>query len=231
MGSTSSNLKRSDSSAFGRLRIDSPRITPGSANMSLHRRRQLRMAAENPNEASRLVEMPKGKDQLPTTIGSPPLQVWIVPALSCAMAYALYNIFIKKGSSHINPVLGGVILQLVAALLGIALITFLIVKEGGSEVIVYDAEGLQWAVLAGVAVGAAEITSFFVSSLGVQAMQVRRESTKIDFQKKKEDSSLTFFLAVYTCNYWRVCTFWHGNWSRSVARRAVFERMAWRSHD
>jgi drug/metabolite transporter (DMT)-like permease len=32
-------------------------------------------------------------------------------------------------------------------------------------------EGVQWAVLAGLAVGVAEIVSFFVSSLGVQAMQ------------------------------------------------------------
>ena len=28
---------------------------------------------------------------------SPSLKVWIVPALTCASAYALYNIFIKKG--------------------------------------------------------------------------------------------------------------------------------------
>lgn len=103
---------------------------------------------------------------------SPPIQVWIVPALCCAMAYALYNIFIKKGSSHINPVLGGVILQLVAALLGCCLLGFLIVKEGGTaEVVSYDMEGIHWAILAGLAVGTAEIVSFFVSSLGVQAMQ------------------------------------------------------------
>jgi transporter family protein len=87
------------------------------------------------------------------------------------MAYALYNIFIKKGSSHINPVMGGVILQLVAALLGCCLLSFLVWKEGGAAMITYDNEGIQWAILAGVAVGVAEIVSFFVSSLGVQAMQ------------------------------------------------------------
>lgn len=43
---------------------------------------------------------------------SPPLIIWIGPALACALAYALYNIFIKKGSASINPVLGGVVLQL-----------------------------------------------------------------------------------------------------------------------
>jgi transporter family protein len=105
------------------------------------------------------------------TIGSPPLSVWIVPALCCAMAYALYNIFIKKGSNHINPVLGGVILQLVAALLGTCLLLVLILREGVDEVVIYNAEGIQWAVLAGLSVGTAEIVSFFVSSIGVPAMQ------------------------------------------------------------
>ena len=62
-------------------------------------------------------------------------------------------------------------MQLVAALLGGCLLLFLVIKEGGSEVITYDIEGIQWAILAGLAVGTAEIVSFFVSSLGVQAMQ------------------------------------------------------------
>ena len=110
-------------------------------------------------------------DDLLVAGGGPPLAVWIAPALCCAMAYALYNIFIKKGSSHINPVMGGVILQLVAAVLGCCLLSFLVWKEGGAQVIDYDMEGIQWAVCAGIAVGAAEIISFFVSSLGVQAMQ------------------------------------------------------------
>ena len=43
--------------------------------------------------------------------------------------------------------------------------------EGKDEILVYDAEGIQWAICAGVAVGVAEIVSFFVSSLGVQAMR------------------------------------------------------------
>jgi len=189
----------SSSAAFGRLRIDSP-ATPGggggsaqSHSRSIRRRQQLRMLAEQATGASPL--MGAGYDTteasplmtpsrtlasgsspvhdlgLLASGGSPPLAVWIVPALCCAMAYALYNIFIKKGSSHINPVLGGVILQLVAALLGCCLLSFLVVKEGGAEVIQYDMEGIHWAILAGLAVGMAEIISFFVSSLGVQAMQ------------------------------------------------------------
>ena len=43
---------------------------------------------------------------------APPLLVWIWPALLCALAYALYNIFIKKGSASIHPILGGLYFKL-----------------------------------------------------------------------------------------------------------------------
>lgn len=135
---------------------------------------------------------------------SPPtLLVWIGPALTCALCYALYNIFIKKGSSHISPILGGVILQLVAAMFGSALLLYLLLtttaannnnissttsdqyyytefssnytsdagSDPSSSLLTWNAQGLMWAILAGMAVGAAEMISFFVSSLGVQAMQ------------------------------------------------------------
>ena len=62
-------------------------------------------------------------------------------------------------------------MQLVAASLGMILLVGLVWREGEAEVLVYDREGIQWAILAGVSVGTAEIISFFVSSLGVQAMQ------------------------------------------------------------
>lgn len=104
-------------------------------------------------------------------IKSPPLAVWIVPALLCALAYAFYNIFIKKGSASIHPVLGGVILQLIAAVLGSLLLLFIIIRDGGMEKLDWDWDGVQWSVCAGIAVGLAEMISFFVSSLGVQAMQ------------------------------------------------------------
>lgn len=38
--------------------------------------------------------------------GDPPAY-WVIIALICASAYAFYNIFIKKGSASINPILGG----------------------------------------------------------------------------------------------------------------------------
>eukprot|EP00934_Nitzschia_sp_Nitz4_P009076 Nitzschia sp. Nitz4//scaffold284_size24204//16206//17156//NITZ4_008418-RA/size24204-processed-gene-0.10-mRNA-1//-1//CDS//3329545694//9066//frame0 len=249
-------MKRSSSAAFGRLRIDSPAAsavggTPGSAAMSLRRRRQLRemdhdaehkiqppavsslaaagaaatsavatsSSTKNRSAASEQTPLIGGASaseqnrQLEDTTAagtqddlskaaaaaaaSPPVQVWIVPALCCAMAYALYNIFIKKGSAHIHPILGGVILQLVAAVLGCVLLTFVMWREGadilsGDDVVddewvvssdvplwegarailaTCDFQGVQWAIMAGLSVGTAEIVSFFVSSLGVQAMQ------------------------------------------------------------
>uniref|UniRef100_A0A7S3LF80 EamA domain-containing protein n=1 Tax=Amphora coffeiformis TaxID=265554 RepID=A0A7S3LF80_9STRA len=99
----------------------------------------------------------------------PPLYVWIGPALFCALAYALYNICIKKGSAYINPIVGAVILQFVAALLG----TILLLVEwfGMGSTPYYSGAGLLWAALAGVAVGTAELLSFGVSGMGVPASQ------------------------------------------------------------
>jgi transporter family protein len=107
---------------------------------------------------------------LKISLESPPLVAWIMPALACALAYALYNIFIKKGSASIHPILGGVILQFVAAILGAALLgTLLVSGEVSPGTIHYDRYGIFWSVCAGFAVGTAEMLSFFVSSLGVQA--------------------------------------------------------------
>lgn len=101
---------------------------------------------------------------------APPLLVWIWPALLCALAYALYNIFIKKGSASIHPILGGVILQIVAAFLGTLLLIFIVVQDG-MDTLEFDRSGINWSILAGVAVGSAEMLSFFVMGMGVQATQ------------------------------------------------------------
>jgi transporter family protein len=95
-----------------------------------------------------------------------PTGSWIPQALLCALSYALYNLFIKKASSSIDPILGGVILQFVAATLGSCLL--LVTKKSTT---LTQAAGIKWAVAAGVAVGAAEILSFLISSMGVPAMQ------------------------------------------------------------
>jgi len=101
---------------------------------------------------------------------SPPLLIWIWPALLCALCYALYNIFIKKASASIHPVVGGVILQIVAAFLGTLLLIF-IVAQDGTETLDFDRSGINWSILAGAAVGSAEMLSFFVMGMGVQATQ------------------------------------------------------------
>ena len=91
---------------------------------------------------------------------------WIGPAVACAMAYALYNVFIKKGADTMNPVLGGVILQIVAMILGSSFLGIFL-RAGFYDILRYDMKGILWACLAGFSVGTAEILSFYVSSLGV----------------------------------------------------------------
>lgn len=100
----------------------------------------------------------------------PPLVVWIGPALICALCYALYNIFIKKGSASIHPILGGVILQIVAAVLGVLLCSYLTFGPA-QESMFYDGRGIYFAVLAGISVGAAEILSFVVNGMGLPAVK------------------------------------------------------------
>lgn len=85
--------------------------------------------------------------------------------------YYRYNIFIKKGSASINPILGGVILQFVAAIFGSILLGVITVHMGGTSYLNWDMRGLVWASLAGIAVGSAEMLSFCVSGLGVPATQ------------------------------------------------------------
>ena len=59
----------------------------------------------------------------------------------------------------------------IAAIVGSILLTVLVIKDGIDETISYDMAGVYWAILAGVAVGTAEILSFVVSGMGVQSMQ------------------------------------------------------------
>jgi transporter family protein len=78
-------------------------------------------------------------------------------------------LFITKGSASINPILGGVILQFVAALFGCLLLG--IVVSLTTMELQYDLTGIMWACCAGIAVGTAELLSFCVSGMGVQASQ------------------------------------------------------------
>mmetsp|Transcript_11825 Transcript_11825/g.32799 ORF Transcript_11825/g.32799 Transcript_11825/m.32799 type:complete len:234 (-) Transcript_11825:56-757(-) len=167
----------SPSAAFGRIRISSPHVAQHSARLAARMSANSLQQAGAVSEKSYLLgdnDSPRMLQALDSTgegsIVSPPLLLWIGPALFCALMYALYNIFIKKGSSSIHPVLGGVILQFVAAILGCVLLSILVLKEGWEDMN-YDRSGIFWAIWAGIAVGAAEILSFVVSGMGVQSMQ------------------------------------------------------------
>lgn len=106
-----------------------------------------------------------------TTTTAPALTVWLGPALACALSYALYNLCIKKAATHnMDPVLGGVLLQCVAALVG----TLLWVVQQRTRTTTTTAfwpsrTAVAWATAAGLAVGAAELLSFAISGMGVPA--------------------------------------------------------------
>ena len=98
---------------------------------------------------------------------APALSVWIGPALACALSYALYNLFIKRASASMDPIVGGVLLQIVAAALGAGLLV--IQRARATAPLEVSKRGVRWAVAAGAAVGVAEILSFIISGLGVPA--------------------------------------------------------------
>lgn len=89
---------------------------------------------------------------------------WIFLAITTAGFYGAYNFFIKVSSGHINQIVGAVILQIVAALLGGAVLLYLKITNSPLEI---STKGIGFAVLAGVMVGLAEITSFYIFSKGV----------------------------------------------------------------
>src|SRR5688572_21009806 len=88
---------------------------------------------------------------------------WLPLALTTAATLALYNFFIKLGSSRIDEVLGALVLQTMATLLGggFALSLWLTGRP-----LPWSGRGLVYASLAGLAVGLAEILTFVVFSRG-----------------------------------------------------------------
>ncbi|MFA9460421.1 EamA family transporter [Thiohalorhabdus methylotrophus] len=91
---------------------------------------------------------------------------WIFLAVLTAFFYGAYNVFIKVASGHINQIVGALVLQIVAALVGGVILGYLRFTHASLEV---SSKGFLFAVLAGLFVGLAEITSFFVFSRGVPA--------------------------------------------------------------
>src|SRR5690625_5828536 len=73
--------------------------------------------------------------------------VWLAVA---ALMFGLYNVFIKLSSEHIQPVLGAVVLQFVAAFLGTGLLIYM---HRTGTVLHSSTRGIWLAVAAGVAIG------------------------------------------------------------------------------
>jgi len=82
-----------------------------------------------------------------------------------ALMFGLYNVFIKLSADHIQAVLGAVVLQFVAAFMGLAWLLYLQTTQSGS--LAYNSRGLALAALAGVAIGLVEILTFFVYGRGL----------------------------------------------------------------
>ena len=79
--------------------------------------------------------------------------------------FGLYNVFIKLSADHIQAVLGAVVLQFVAAFIGLGWLLYLQVAQAGT--LQYTPRGLTLAALAGVAIGLVEILTFFVYGRGL----------------------------------------------------------------
>lgn len=82
-----------------------------------------------------------------------------------ALMFGLYNVFIKLSAGHINAVLGAVVLQFVAAFLGLALLLYQQVDS--SESLAFNRTGIGLAIGAGLAIGLVEILTFIIYGRGV----------------------------------------------------------------
>lgn len=91
---------------------------------------------------------------------------WFILVILTAVFFGLYNFFIKVSAGQIQQILGAVILQAVALLLGGIVLVYL--KWKGVPLHT-SGQGIIYAILAGICVGMAEITSFYVFSKGVNA--------------------------------------------------------------
>jgi transporter family protein len=91
---------------------------------------------------------------------------WLILLIITAVFFGFYNFFIKVSAGHIHEILGAVVLQAVALLLGGIALAYLKLKNSAFE---SSGKGLLFAVLAGIFVGLAEITSFYAFSRGTPA--------------------------------------------------------------
>ncbi|MDO8624641.1 MAG: EamA family transporter [Candidatus Diapherotrites archaeon] len=89
---------------------------------------------------------------------------WYLLAVLTAVFYGLYLTSIKISSDSINQVVGAVILQVTAAAIGGFV---LLVLKMSNVPLVVTPKGVAFAVYAGLFVGLAETTTFFVFSKGI----------------------------------------------------------------
>lgn len=82
-----------------------------------------------------------------------------------ALMFGLYNVFIKLSADHIQAVLGAVVLQFVAAFMGLAWLAWLHLGQG--QALSHTPRGLTLAAMAGVAIGLVEILTFVVYGRGL----------------------------------------------------------------
>lgn len=84
---------------------------------------------------------------------------------AAAIMFGLYNVAIKLSAGHVNAVLGAVILQFVAAFLGLG---YLLYQSGSSlGTLQVSTRGVWLAVVAGAAIGLVEILTFVIYGRGV----------------------------------------------------------------
>lgn len=91
------------------------------------------------------------------------MSYWLI--VLAALMFGLYNVFIKLSAEHIQAVLGAVILQFVAAFIGLGLLLYM--QRSGGEPLQVSVRGIGLAVLAGVSIGVVEIATFFIYGQGV----------------------------------------------------------------
>ncbi|WP_375436174.1 EamA family transporter [uncultured Hymenobacter sp.] len=93
---------------------------------------------------------------------------WWQLAACAAVGMALYNLFIKAAAGQIHQMVGAVVLQVVAALVGAGLLLVLYLR-GMLPANLVSTRGIALAALAGVSIGVAEILTFVVYGKGAPA--------------------------------------------------------------
>lgn len=91
---------------------------------------------------------------------------WIVLALVSAFFYGAYNFFIKLTADSTHQIVGAVILQASALVVGLVILFYLWQRN---ETFTVTGSGIKFAILAGITAGLAEIASFYVFSQGIPA--------------------------------------------------------------